>query len=692
MLTILPGRSFPLGAQVLRDGVHFSVYSKNATSMELLLFDGPDDDRPARVLALEPKKNRTFYYWHAFVEGLSGGQLYAFRASGPSDPVRGMRYDPSKVLLDPYARGVVIPKNYNRLAAILPGDNSACALKSLVVDSSTYDWEDDLPLQHSFAQTVIYELHPSGFTRSPNSGVPEDRRGSFAGLVDKIPYLLDLGVTAVELLPIYAFDPADAPPGKTNYWGYAPLNFFSPHPAYASRPNQNPMGVINEFRDMVKAFHKAGLEVILDVVYNHTAEGGADGPTLSFRGLENETYYILGKEKSTYANYSGTGNTLNANHPVVRRMILNSLRYWVAEMHVDGFRFDLASILSRDEQGVPMLNPPVLWDIESDPYLAGSKLIAEAWDASGFYQVGSFVGERWKEWNGRFRDDVRSFVKGDNGSVAHLAQRIQASPDLFGHEEREPEQSINFVTCHDGFTLNDLVSYNVKHNQANGEDSRDGMDDNRSWNCGVEGPTTDPLIESLRSRQVKNFFACTLLSLGTPMLSMGDEVRRTQLGNNNAYCQDSPLSWFDWSLLDRYGEEYRFVKELIRFRQEIIIDGSGEDKTLSQTLKDAHINWHGVRLNSPDWRPDSHAIGMTIRCGPDHRQLAYIFFNAYWGILTFELPILPAGSVWRRIIDTSLPSPDDICPNGSARTILTPSYSTRPRSVVVLLAPDPTAA
>ena len=684
MPEILPGRSFPLGATVYHGGVHFSVYSKNSTSMELLLFDSPEDDVPSQIIPLETRKNRTFYYWHAFIPGLKAGQVYAYRANGPFDPARGMRFDPGKILLDPYGRGVVFPPDYSRKAACRLGDNSAVALKSIVVDPSTYDWEGDLPLHRPFSQTVIYEMHPAGFTRHPNSGVAPEKRGTYAGLVEKIPYLQNLGITAVELLPVYAFDPGDAPLGKTNYWGYTPIGFFAPHPLYSS--DQSPMGPLNEFRDMVKAFHRAGIEVILDVVYNHTTEGDQFGPTLCFKGLENETYYTLDpQDKSRYANYSGTGNTLNANHPVVRRMILDSLRYWVSEMHVDGFRFDLASILSRDEQGQPLANPPVLWDIESDPYLAGAKLIAEAWDAGGLYQVGSFIGERWKEWNGHFRDDVRSFVKGDYGSIRHLAERIQGSPDLYFHENVEPEQSVNFITCHDGFTLNDLVSYSSKHNEANGENNRDGHNDNLSWNHGEEGRSTNQFIETLRSRQIKNFFAYILLAIGSPMLTMGDEVRRTQLGNNNAYCQDNELSWFDWSLVESHPDIFRFVKEMIHFRLNFV--NTDEDgKSLAQTLQEAQIAWHGVRLNQPDWRPESHALGMTISTGNGRKHMAYFFFNAYWEPLLFQLPPLPGEMVWRRVIDTALPSPNDITDREHATLIRTPTYCAEPRSVVVMVA------
>ncbi|WP_433970023.1 glycogen debranching protein [Tunturiibacter gelidiferens] len=406
------------------------------------------------------------------------------------------------MLLDPYGREVVIPAGYSRQSGRHKGDNAATSMKSVVVGGYAYDWEGDEPLHRPSSQTVIYEMHLGGFTRHPNSGLPANTRGTFAGLIEKIPYLRDLGITAVELLPIFQFDTQDCPPGHVNYWGYQPVSFFAPHRAYSSR--QDRLGPVDEFRDMVKALHRSGIEVILDVVYNHTSEGDESGPTLSFRGLDNNAYYIL-EDRSRYANYTGTGNTLNGNHPIVRRMIVDSLRYWVEEMHVDGFRFDLASILTRDSSGQPMANPPVLWDIETDPALAGTKFIAEAWDAAGLYQVGSFIGDSWKEWNGRFRDDIRSFFRSEDGTVTRLADRFLGSPEVYGHKKREAEQSVNFVTCHDGFTLNDLVSYERKYNEANGEANRDGGDDNRSWNCGAEGPTGDPAIERLRNKQVKNF-------------------------------------------------------------------------------------------------------------------------------------------------------------------------------------------
>jgi glycogen operon protein len=502
--------------------------------------------------------------------------------------------------------------------------------------------------------------------------------------MEKIPYLQQLGITAVELLPVFQFDAQDCPPGKINYWGYAPIAFFAPHHAYSSR--QDPLGPVDEFRDMVKALHRAGIEVILDVVFNHTAEGDHTGPTLSFRGIDNPTYYILEDGGSRYANYTGCGNTLNANHPIVRRLIVDSLRYWVEEMHVDGFRFDLASILSRDASGQPLPNPPVLWDIESAPALAGTKLLAEAWDAAGLYQVGSFVGDAWKEWNGRFRDDVRDFFRGEPQSVRRVADRMIGSPEIYAHKQREAEQSVNFVTCHDGFTLNDLVSYNQKHNDANGEENRDGANDNRSWNCGVEGPTNDAAVERLRNRQVKNYLTVTLLSLGVPMILMGDEIRHTQRGNNNAYCQDNEIGWFDWSQVEKHADVHRFVSLLCARRLTRDVEHERRRFSLTNFIQAANKAWHGVRLNQPDWGDASHslALGAELRGEGLHFHL---ILNAYWEPLDFELPKVEAGA-WRRWIDTALDSPEDIVPWSTAPAVPGDSYQAGARSVVVLLTGD----
>ena len=678
------GRSFPIGATLAPGGANFSIFSRNATGIELLFFDRVDDARPSRVIPIDPCTNRTYHYWHVFVPGVQAGQMYGFRAYGPTEPYRGLRFDASKLLLDPYGRAVAVPRNHSREAARLKGDNSATALKSVVTDPQAYDWEGDVPLKRPWSRTVIYEMHVRGFTAHPSSGLAESTRGTYAGLVQKIPYLQQLGITAVELLPVFQFDPQDAPPGRTNYWGYSPISFFAPHPAYSSR--QEPLSAIDEFRDMVKALHRCGIEVILDVVFNHTAEGGHDGPTQCFRGLDNPTYYLLCEDRSRYANFTGTGNTLNANHPVVRRMIMDSLRYWVQEMHVDGFRFDLASILARDSSGAVMSNPPVLWDIDSDPALAGTKMIAEAWDAAGLYQVGNFVGDSWKEWNDRFRDDIRDFFRGANDSVGRAADRLLGSPSIYGPKERELEESINFVACHDGFTLNDLVSYNHKHNEANGEDNRDGCGENRSWNCGVEGPADDPVIERLRNRQVKNFLTAVMLSGGVPMFVMGDEVRRSQSGNNNPYCQDNETTWFDWSLLSKHADVLRFAKLLIQRR--VIRDLEHERRRLSlgQTLSEAKHAWHGVKVYQPDWTPFSHSIAIS---GELKREgvLAHIILNAYWEPLEFELPILKDGKEnWRRWIDTALDPPHEICEWNAEQAVAGTTYRAGARSMVVLIA------
>jgi glycogen operon protein len=684
------GQCYPLGATFRPGGVNFCIYSESAATVELHLFDDADDAKPARVIALDPRRNKTFYYWHVFVPDLEAGQLYGFKVHGPWDPAQGQRFDGDKLLLDPYARAVLAGKNYSREAALRPGDNSGEALKGVIMDPRGYDWEDDTPLGRPLAGSLIYEMHVAGFTRNPNSGVKPARRGTFAGLADKILYLQELGVTAVELLPVQQFDEQGNRPESPNYWGYQPIAFFAPHRGYSSRKER--LGPVDEFRDMVKAFHLAGIEVILDVVFNHTAEGNENGPTFSFRGLDNRTYYIL-DDQGGYANYSGTGNTVNGNQSIVRRLILDCLRYWVREMHVDGFRFDLASVLARDEWGQPLRSPPILWDIESDPVLAGTKIIAEAWDAAGLYQLGTFVGHRWAEWNGQFRDDVRRFVKGDDGTVERLALRLQGSPDLFPTGSpssngemgavREPERSINFVTCHDGFTLNDLVSYNEKHNEDNGEDNRDGSDANYSWNCGIEGPSDDPAIEGLRKRQIKNFLTVLLIAQGTPMLQMGDEIRRTQRGNNNAYCQDNKLSWFDWQGLQKQAEMLRFTRGLIRLNRD---HGLFQAAQSARTGEEKRIlTWHGVHLGQPDWSNESRSLAFSLADAAGAEHLHFIL-NAYWEALAFELPVLPAGQRWCRAVDTALASPEDYCETGTEPAVSESTYQAEARSAVILIA------
>ncbi|MCJ7700066.1 MAG: glycogen debranching protein GlgX [Anaerolineales bacterium] len=679
MTDIFPGVSYPLGATIYDGGVNFCVFSHNCTAIELLLFDHHEDTSPARVIPLNPDTHRTFYYWHVFIKGLDAGQLYSYRVWGPYDPSLGLRYDGEKVLIDPYAYAVAYGDNYSRQAAQQPGDNCAQAMKSVVVDPRVYDWEGDAPLRRPFSNAVIYEMHVAGFTRHPSSGVDPDLRGTYAGLIQKIPYLQDLGITAVELLPVQQFDEQDVIPPLKNYWGYNPIVFFAPHRGYSS--DQTATGPVREFKDMVKAFHRAGIEVILDVVFNHTAEGDHTGPTLSFRGFENRAYYILSyPDQSYYADYSGTGNSIYGNHSITRRMILDCLRYWVQVMHVDGFRFDLASVLARDKFGNTLTDPPILWEIESDPILAGTKIIAEAWDAAGLYQVGSFIGHRWAEWNGQYRDDVRRFFKGDPETVIKLAERIAGSRDLYPQPDRQPNRSVNFITAHDGFTLNDLVSYTYKHNFANGEYNRDGHDANFSWNGGLEGPTDNPEIEALRIRQIKNFTTILMLSQGTPMHLMGDEVRRTQLGNNNAYCQDNEISWFNWDAVQEQKDILRFVKKMIQFYH---CHTLFHTKTFWTLAGGPDIIWHGVRIGEPDWGRDSHSLAFEL-VHPERKEHLYVMLNAYWKPLDFELPAGAEGVRWFRVIDTNRESPDDFpdspvpLPDGQA------SYRLQPRSVVLL--------
>jgi glycogen operon protein len=678
---ILPGTSYPLGATVFPSGVNFSVFSQHCNSLELLLFDDLGDTKPARVIAFDPNKNKTFYYWHLFVPGLTSGQLYTYRAYGPFDPGKGLRFDGTKVLLDPYVKAVARCPGYDRKAAAAPGDNCAHALKGVIVDPRSYDWEGDFPLRIPYSKTIIYELHVGGFTRHPSSGVAPAKRGTYAGLIEKIPYLQSLGITAVELLPVQQFDEQDAPETLTNYWGYSPLAFFAPHNGYSSCAS--PLAMLDEFRDMVKALHRSGIEVILDVVFNHTTEGDHRGPTLSFKGLENSAYYILDQNPALYANYSGCGNTVNSNYSIVRRLITNCLSYWVTEMHVDGFRFDLASVMARGESGQLLSSPPIIWSIESDPVLAAAKIIAEAWDAAGLYQVGSFIGDRFSEWNGQFRDDVRRFVRGDDQTVKKLASRIIGSPDIYVLPDREPNRSINFITCHDGFTLNDLVSYNEKHNEANRQNNADGANDNFSWNGGVEGPGKVE-IENLRERQIKNFFLVLLTSQGTPMMLMGDEIRRSQQGNNNAYCQNIPSTWFDWGQVKKASGLLLFVKNLVNFVQTHAVFQQERPLNIQNDGVHPSIEWHGVALNMPDWTDTSHSIAFTL-CHPETDERFFIILNAYWERLSFELPPAKAPRSWKRLIDTSLEPPEDFSDLSTALEIKGASYDLQSRSCALFV-------
>ncbi len=682
------GHCNQLGATIENGGVNFALWARLASSVELLLFAHPDDLDPV-VIPFDPHQNRTAYYWHIWVEGLSDGQLYGYRVNGPWRPYEGTRFNPKRVLLDPYGRMVNLPENYNRKAATRKGSNLTCCAKSVIVDIDNYDWEDDVSPNHHLSSSVIYELHVGGFTKDPSSGLSHSLRGTYKGLLDKIPYLKALGITTIELLPVFQFDPTDALPGKSNYWGYSPMSFFAPHAQYSSDKSRT--GAIKEFRDMVKALHEEDIEVILDVVYNHTAEGGEKGPTFCFRGFDHEAYYMLDPVLHQDMNYSGCGNTMNGSHAVCKRLIIDSLYFWRNQMHVDGFRFDLASILSRDQDGHPLVNPPTLLAIDTDPVLANCKMIAEAWDAGGLYQVGSLAGSRWREWNGQFRDDIRRFIRGEQGSVNRFADRFIGSPDIYRYHHADPEKSINFVTCHDGFTLWDLVSYDQKHNEANGERNRDGSNDNYSWNHGTEGETNSEVINSLRIRQAKNLMTCNLLSIGTPMILMGDERLRTQRGNNNAYCQDNPLSWMNWNTTNRNHDMHRFMQALLKYRKFIFHREKehGGMFSLSDMLRGSDICWHGVQPYEPDWGHDSHALAFSATSLAWHAAF-YIIFNTYWEPLKFTLPLPPANieGKWMRILDTALLSPDDITPYGEPLPEVNREYVAESHSVSLFICGD----
>ena len=678
------GSPHPLGATPLPSGVNFSLFS-SGTGVELLLFSAHDSLEPFQTIQFDPRVNKTFHFWHAFVRGLEPGAYYAFRVDGPFDSA-GHRFNRNKVVIDPYARGNCHCL-WDRGSACKPEDNVRTSIRSVVIDASGYDWEGDKPLNCPMEDCVIYEAHVRGFTQSPASGVRHP--GTFAGLVEKIPYLKDLGITAVELLPIFDFDETavlrvvDGKPVR-NYWGYSTIGFFAPQSTYCLDPESG--SHLREFRDLVKAMHKAGIEVILDVVFNHTDEGNHPGPTYSFRALDNRSYYLLVPwALQYYMDFSGCGNTFNCNHPIAQKLIVECLLYWVRETHVDGFRFDEGSILSRGEDGMPAVHPPLVWLIELDENLADTKLIAEAWDAAGLYEIGHFPGDRWSEWNGRYRDDVRRFVRGDPALVGAIASRLGGSADIYQERGGSPLNSINFVTCHDGFTLSDLVSFNQKHNEANGDNNRDGINDNLSWNCGAEGDSDDLNIESLRDRQIRNFAAILLLSRGVPMLAAGDEIRRSQKGNNNAYCQDNEISWFDWTLVNKNAQLLRFWRSMIRFRKMHAAVRSAQffnGWVNERGLKD--VSWHGTKLDHPGWDDTSaRALAMTL-AGFNGDADLHIMFNMFWDALDFELPVI-SGRHWCLAVDTAQLSPRDIATPGSEQDVLGNKHRVEARSVVVLV-------
>ena len=664
------GHALPLGASLMRGGVNFSIFSSGATWVNLVLFSS-ESDEPLIEFPLDPRYHRTGDIWHIFIKDLEPGFEYGYRmdrTANVDEPLH--RFDREKVLLDPYAK---------LIRHHVDSETKEVQFRCRVLESE-FDWGYAPPLNHHLVDSIIYEVQLKGFTAHPSATVASP--GTFSGLIERIPHLKELGITAVELMPVADFEddlPRTNPlTGERlkNYWGYHPVSFFAVKPQYAASDD-----CIREFKSMVKALHDVGIEVILDVVFNHTAEGDERGPTLNFRGLDNDIYYLLDPISREYQNYSGCGNTLNCNHPVVRDLILDALRYWVTEMRVDGFRFDLASILGRGRNGEVLSNPPLLERIAADPILAKVKLIAEAWDAAGLYQVGSFPNwGRWAEWNGKFRDDVRKFVKGDKGMTPAIATRLAGSSDLYQAGGRAPFHGINFVTSHDGFTLADLVSYNTKHNQANGENGLDGTNDNYSWNCGHEGPTNIEAVTELRNRQIKNMATILLLSQGVPMILAGDEFGRTQEGNNNAYCHDNELSWIDWSLRESKNELFSFFQRLIQFRK---VHSTLRRRTFD-SLDGPAFTWHGLHPYQPDWSSREKALGMMMN-GTLEGQDILVLLNSDSITKSFKLPEANQGRRWHRFADTALESPNDIVTPGAEEQCDQRNYSLMPYSVVVLV-------
>ena len=709
-LTIDTGKARPLGAIVYNDGVNFSIFTRHATAVSLILFESSEQDSPYREFPLDKNRNRTGDIWHCMVKGLKAGSCYLYRMDGPYQPEDGLRFNPHKALIDPYAKALTRSDNWDlkKCAGYDPDaaekdlsfsteENFSHIPRCLVIDDNDFDWQGDAPLNYPLRFSVLYETHVKGLTAHPQSGVKHP--GTYLGVVEKIPYFKELGITSLELLPIHEFNEYEntrinPQTGKalTNYWGYSTVAFFAPKESYAV--DRSPGGQVRDFKFMVRELHKAGIEVILDIVFNHTAEGNEHGPTFSFRGVDNPIYYILNHNKRYYQNYSGCGNTVNCNHVVVRSFIMDCLQYWVVDMHVDGFRFDLGSILGRDQQGNLMESPPMLERIAEDPILSSTKIIAEAWDAGGAYQVGRFPGGRWAEWNDRYRDNVRRYWRGDPKETRYLATRLSGSSDLYLRDGRKPFHSINFITSHDGFTLKDMVTYNDKHNEDNGEHNHDGSDNNNSYNYGYEGETYDPTLEKIRKCQLKNFFATLLISLGTPMILGGDEIGRTQNGNNNAYCQDNEISWYNWSLLEKNKDLFRFVKEMIAFRRrhpgfmrpEFY---TGHEGTYNAT---PDICWYNEKGMSPDWDKIGYALALQI----NGRQADvtrdkdvsdfFIMLNAGLDPVTFFIPPAAGCIPWYRVVDTSLKSPLDILPDGNEEPLAQPNkYKVNPRSMVMLI-------
>jgi glycogen operon protein len=703
------GKALPLGAALTEIGVNFSIFSRHASAVYLLLFESYEPDCAFVEIPLDKRKNRTGDIWHCHIRELKAGTPYLYRLDGSYIPERGLRFNPYKTLLDPYGKALTSLSKWELQASLAfnpseIGKDLSYSYKDdiythprcIVIDDD-FDWQGDLPLNYPLRFSVLYETHIRGLTENPNSKVKHP--GTYRGVIEKIPFFKDLGITSLEFLPIQEFNEREFPrinprTGEllVNYWGYSTVAFFAPKGSYSS--DQTPGAQVKEFKEMVRELHKAGIEVILDIVFNHTAEGNEQGPTFAFRGLDNTIYYMLEDNKRYYKNYSGCGNTVNCNHPVVRTFILDCLRYWVVEMHVDGFRFDLGSILGRDQNGQLMENPPVLERIAEDPVLSSTKIIAEAWDAGGAYQVGWFPGGRWAEWNDRYRDDIRKYWRGDAHQTRHLATRLSGSSDLYLRDGRKPFHSVNFITSHDGFTMMDLVSYNQKHNEDNGENDQDGGNANYSYNYGVEGPAAVSSIRRLRERQLRNFIATMMVSLGTPMILGGDEIGRTQKGNNNAYCQDNEISWYDWTLLKKNPGLYRFVKEMIAFR----LRHPGFMRPEFYTGRDGNYNaipdisWFNENGDTPDW--DKIGFCLALRMDGSKADILadqddndfFIMFNAGEKQISFKLCEAPEGKTWVRAVDTSLPPPQDILTPGNETTLKSSrTYPAKGRSMVILI-------
>ena len=680
------GTPAPLGVTWIEreQAYNFALYSKHAEAVTLLLYHDDDVANPVRRHPFDHLTNKSGRIWHCRIPraAMNGARYYAYAVDGPAPGGRfeWHAFDPAKVLLDPYARSIFFPSGFDRRAAMRPGSTAGQApLGFLGACDGAFDWGGDRRPRHEW-DTVIYELHVKGFTMNPNAGVSPDTRGTYAGVIEKIPYLKELGVTVVELMPVFQYDPQEG-----SYWGYMPLTFFAPHHGYASPRAARACDQHTEFRAMVKALHAAGIEVILDVVYNHTAEGDHTGPVYSFKGIDNSTYYLIsGGPEAPYENFSGTGNTLHCANHYVRKMILDSLRYWTNEMHVDGFRFDLASIFTRRADGtIDLDDPPIFGDIAADPHLASMRLIAEPWDAAGAYHLGrDFPGITWLQWNGRFRDDTRRFVRGDPGLVGVLMTRLYGSDDLFPDDRMSAYhayQSMNYVTSHDGFTLYDLVAYNQKRNWANGHHNADGPSENYSWNCGWEGDAgVPPDVVRPRKRQVKNFCCLLFLSNGTPMLRAGDEFMQTQGGNSNPYNQDNETSWLDWDRLEANGDVFRFFKLMIAFRK------AHRSLGRSRFWRD-DVRWYGVGP-AVDLSYHSRSLAFYLDGASQQDVDLYVMTNAYWEDLVFTVQEGQAGQ-WRRVVDTALESPDDFLEPGAEMTLPAQVYRVKARSVVVLVRP-----